>query len=58
MKNNYKIIFFGTPDFRTGERIFQLLSRLIRQTGQSGVIIQTYNPDHPAIKLVVQKVNY
>jgi len=47
-------ISLNFPDFRAGERTFQLLSRLIRQTSQSGVIIQTYNPDHPAIKSVVQ----
>ena len=47
-------INLNLPDFRAGERTFQLLSRLIRQTSKSQVIIQTYNPDHPAIKSAVQ----
>jgi primosomal protein N' (replication factor Y) len=42
------------PDFRSGERTFQLLSQVAGRAGRglmgSQVIIQTYNPEHYAIK--------
>lgn len=42
------------PDFSAAERTFQLLYQVIgrvgRTSGQGTVVIQTYNPDHPAIK--------
>jgi primosomal protein N' (replication factor Y) len=42
------------PDFRAGERTFQLLSAfLLRSKGE--VIIQTYTPEHPAIRFAVQQ---
>lgn len=44
----------GLPDFRSSERTFDLLSQVSGRAGrankQGQVIIQTYNPDHYAIK--------
>jgi primosomal protein N' (replication factor Y) (superfamily II helicase) len=41
------------PDFRAGERVFDLIEQVAGRAGRgllSGrVIVQTYNPDHPAI---------
>ncbi len=42
------------PDFRSGERTFQLLTQVAGRAGRSilggKVIVQTYNPDHYAIQ--------
>ena len=46
------------PDFRSGERIFQLIyqaaGRAGRNTKLGEVVIQTYSPDNPVIKNAAQ----
>ncbi|MDD4775110.1 MAG: primosomal protein N' [Syntrophomonas sp.] len=47
------------PDFRAGERCFQLLVQAAGRAGRSKargeVIIQTFNPDHPIIKMAADQ---
>lgn len=47
------------PDFRAGERCFQLLVQAAGRAGRSNtageVVIQTYNPDNPIIRLAASQ---
>ncbi len=44
----------GIPDFRAGERSFQVLAQVVGRTGrgpgQGSAVIQTFDPDHYAIQ--------
>jgi len=48
--------FFNIPDFRSGERAFQLIMQVAGRAGRGSddslVVIQTINPNHPAIKFL------
>ncbi|MHA5214885.1 primosomal protein N' [Oenococcus oeni] len=54
-------IGLNLPDFRSGEKTFQLLTQVAGRSGRAGktgeVIIQTFNPDNYAIKLAADQ-NY
>ena len=47
------------PDYRAGERTFQLLVQAAGRSGRSNVpgevIIQTFQPDHPVISMAMQQ---
>ena len=46
------------PDFRASERTFQLVAQVAGRTGRGEkggrVLVQTFNPDHPAIQAAVR----
>ena len=50
------------PDFRSGERTFQLLTQVAGRAGRSKrggrVVVQTYSPDHYAIQAAAQHDYY
>lgn len=58
-------IGFNIPDFRASERIYQLITQMSGRAGRhtkpgespGQVIVQTFNPDHPSLKMALAQ-NY
>lgn len=57
----YADLSLHMPDFRAGERTFQLLAQVAGRAGRGEVggqvIVQTYTPNHPAIQ-AVRRLDY
>ncbi len=51
-------IALGLPDYNTGERVFQVLAQVAGRAGRGllggRVIIQTYNPEHYAVRAAAE----
>lgn len=52
-------ISLGIPDFRSGEKTFQLITQVAGRSGRGehpgNVIVQTFNPEHPSITYATEQ---